>query len=218
MVAGEHALNAVEHAYAALRQGILDGTYPPGAQLGEVELAGSLAVSRTPVREAIRRLHSEGLIEVFPNRGAYVRTWTRAQLDELFSVRALLEGHAAGLAADHATDDQRAAMAGLCDEMDSAAARAPADVQTVAALNGRFHALVHEASANSLLPGMIRTLIQVPVVVRTFIGYSPARLQISLQQHREILAAVRSHDGPWAEAAMRTHILSARHELDTALE
>ncbi|MFI5912375.1 GntR family transcriptional regulator [Dactylosporangium sp. NPDC051541] len=147
-----------------------------------------------------------------------MRTWTRAQLDELFSVRALLEGHAAGLAADHATDDQRDAMAKLCDEMDAAAATEPADIQAVAALNDRFHALVHEASANSLLPGMIRTLIQVPVVVRTFIGYSPSRLRISLQQHREILSAVRRHDAPWAESAMRTHILSARHELDSALE
>jgi DNA-binding GntR family transcriptional regulator len=211
-------VNAVEHAYAALRRGILDGTYPPGAQLAEVELASRFAVSRTPVREAIRRLHSEGLIEVFPNRGAYVRTWTRAQLDELFSVRALLEGHAAGLAAQHATDGQRAAMAQLCDEMDAAAGPSPdrpaADIQAVAALNDRFHALVHEASANSLLPGLIRGLIQVPVVVRTFLGYSPARLRISLQQHREVLSAVKHHDAPWAESAMRTHILSARHELD----
>ncbi|QLQ36584.1 GntR family transcriptional regulator [Micromonospora robiginosa] len=210
-------MNAVEHAYAALRQGILDGTYAPGAQLAEVELATSLAVSRTPVREAIRRLHSEGLIDVFPNRGAYVRRWSRAQLDELFSVRALLEGHAAALAAHHATDEQRAAMAALCDDMDTAATPHGADIQVVAALNDRFHALVHEASDNSLLPGMIRGLIQVPVVVRTFVGYSPNRLQISMQQHREILTAIRSHDAPWAESAMRTHILSARHELDSSV-
>ncbi|WP_433060811.1 GntR family transcriptional regulator [Dactylosporangium sp. CS-033363] len=85
-------MNAVEHAYAALRRGILDGAYPPGTQLAEVEVAGHLAVSRTPVREAIRRLHSEGPIEAFPNRGAYVRTRTHTQLDELFSLRALLEG------------------------------------------------------------------------------------------------------------------------------
>ncbi|MER7282859.1 GntR family transcriptional regulator [Dactylosporangium sp. NPDC000244] len=208
-------MNAVEHAYATLRKGILDGTYPPGAQLAEVELAGHLSVSRTPVREAIRRLHSEGLIEVFPNRGAYVRTWTRAQLDELFSVRALLEGHAAALAAQHATDAQRTVMAVLCDDMDEAAAE-PTDIQRVAGLNDRFHALVHESSANSLLPGMIRGLIQVPVVLRTFLGYSPERLRISLQQHREILSAIRAHDVPWAESAMRTHILSARHELDAS--
>ncbi|WP_327009846.1 GntR family transcriptional regulator [Dactylosporangium sp. NBC_01737] len=166
-------------------------------------------MSRTPVREAIRRLHSEGLIDVFPNRGAYVRTWTRTQLDELFSVRALLEGRAAALAARHATDEQRAALEVLCDAMDAA----ETDLSTVVDLNDRFHALIHEASANSLLPGLIRGLVQVPVVVRTFLNYSPVRLRVSLAQHWEILAAIAGQDSAWAEAAMRAHILSARHEI-----
>jgi DNA-binding GntR family transcriptional regulator len=206
--------NAVETAYAALRRAILDGGYAPGAQLGEVELAESLGVSRTPVREALRRLGSEGLIEVIPNRGAYVRIWDAAELYDLFSVRALLEGHAAELAADRVSREQLSAMQTLCDEMEAAAEPGPdQDMERLATFNDRFHHAVHEASGSKLLPGMIRGLVQVPIVVRTFRSYSPQRLDQSMQQHRSILAALTAGDAAWAEAAMKSHVLSARLSL-----
>src|SRR5512136_1769949 len=90
---------AVDRVYARLRSGILDGSYPQGARLGEVELAETLGVSRTPVREALRRLGSEGLVETLPNKGARVRTWSPQELDAISDLRALLEGHGAALAA-----------------------------------------------------------------------------------------------------------------------
>jgi DNA-binding GntR family transcriptional regulator len=204
-------MGAVELVYTVIRQGILDGTYEQGARLGEVELAKSLEVSRTPIREALRRLLSEGLIETIPNQGSRVRRWEPTQLFELFSVRALLEANSAGLAAGRVTETEMVAMARLCRQMESAARPGPRqDLARVVALDGEFHTLIHVASGNSLLPDLIRGLVQVPAVMRSAKDHSPKRLLQSLRQHQEILGALRTGDAAWAEAAMRSHVLSAR--------
>lgn len=215
--AGAPSAGAVDRVYASLRGGILDGTYPEGARLGEVELAESLGVSRTPVREALRRLGSEGLVETLPNKGARVRTWSTRELEGIFDLRALLEGHAAALAAPRISDADLAVIADLVARMEAATAdgRAP-DYDLITDLNGRFHTAVTAAAGNPLLPEVVRSLVHVPIVVRTFRLYSPERLRRSMRQHRELLDALTAHDASWAEAVMRTHILSARPVLLTA--
>jgi len=102
--AGTPATQAVDRVYATLRQGILDGVYAPGARLGEADLADALGVSRTPVREALRRLGSEGLLSTLPNKGARVRRWTTSELSDISDLRAILEGYAAGQAATRVTE------------------------------------------------------------------------------------------------------------------
>ena len=135
-------MGAVELVYTVIRQGILDGTYEQGARLGEVELAMSLEVSRTPVREALRRLLSDGLIESIPNHGSRVRRWDPTQLVEVFSVRALLEANSAALAAARVTDDDMAAMTKVCKQMESAARPGPRrDLEKVAALEAEIDGL-----------------------------------------------------------------------------
>jgi DNA-binding GntR family transcriptional regulator len=202
---------AVDTVYQSLREGILDGLYPPGARLGEVELANALGVSRTPVREALRRLDADGLIETAPNRGARVRSWNEAQLGDLLSIRAILEGHAAALAARNATDAQLDAMAALCDKMESIGRSGRTQsLERLTELNNAFHRSIHEASGNTLLPSVIHSLIQVPTVLRTFQSYTPKRRQVSMQQHLDILAALRERDPILAEATMRMHVLAAR--------
>jgi len=204
-------MGAVELVYTVIRQGILDGTYEQGARLGEVELATSLKVSRTPVREALRRLLSDGLIETVPNQGSRVRRWEPTQLFELFSVRALLEGNSAGLAAARVTGDDVNVMTKLCRQMESAARPGPRqDLGKVASLDEEFHEMIHVASGNSLLPNLIRGLVQIPAVMRAAMDDTPKRLIQSMRQHQEILGALRTGDAAWAEAAMRSHVLSAR--------
>jgi DNA-binding GntR family transcriptional regulator len=202
---------AVDRVYASLRGGILDGSYPQGVRLGEVELAEALGVSRTPVREALRRLGSEGLVETLPNKGARVRTWSPGELDAIEDLRALLEGHAAALAARAVTDSELAVMRRLVEQMEAATGPGvPPDFDLITELNNQFHAGVTAASGNPLLPGVIGQLIHLPIVVRTFRQYSPDRLRESMRQHREILDALASHDAVWAESAMRAHIFSGR--------
>lgn len=204
-------MGAVELVYTVVRQGILDGTFEQGARLGEVDLARSLKVSRTPVREALRRLLSDGLIETIPNQGSRVRRWDPTELFEVFSVRALLEANSAGLAASRVTDEDVATMSRLCKQMEAAARSGPRqDLDRVSSLDEEFHEAIHAASGNTLLPNLIRELIQIPVVLRAAMDRTPQRLVQTMRQHQEILGALRTGDAAWAEAAMRSHVLSAR--------
>lgn len=210
----EEPKNAADRVYGAVRAGILGGTYEFGARLGEVELADTFGVSRTPVREALRRLDSEGLIETLPNRGARVRSWSGHELDDIFDLRALLEGHAAGLAAGRAGRDDIAMLHALCDEMDRVSRGGRAyDLDRLADVNGRLHQQILELSGNALLPQLVRSITQLPMVVSTFGHYSADQLQRSMRQHRELVEALAAHDSQWADSVMRSHVLSARRVL-----
>ena len=201
---------AVDTVYLKLHQDIVQGTYPPGARLGEVELAEVLGVSRTPIREALRRLAADGLIETVPNRGARVRTWDGSDAKNLFGVRAVLEGYAAARAAERVSPERLQTLSKLCDEMDAAARPGEhQNIETVAELNDQFHFALHDASDNPLAARLIRGLIQVPVVLRTFRSYSPNRLAQSMAQHRDIVAALEHGDSTWAHSAMTAHVLGA---------
>jgi DNA-binding GntR family transcriptional regulator len=202
---------AVDRVYGKLRQGILDGTYPQGTRLGEVDLADALGVSRTPVREALRRLGSEGLLSTEPNKGARVRVWAESELGDITDMRALLEGHAASRAASRVTESDISYMNDLVTRMEAATADvAPVDIDLLTELNTAFHGAIVTVSGNSLLPGLMKSLIHVPVVSRTYRHYSPARMEQSMRQHREVLDALTAGDPAWAEAVMRVHILSVR--------
>jgi DNA-binding GntR family transcriptional regulator len=202
---------AVDRVYARLRQGILDGTYPQGARLGEVDLADALGVSRTPVREALRRLGSEGLLSTEPNKGARVRVWAQSELGDITDMRALLEGHAAARAASRVTEADISHMNDLVTRMEAATADLNSvDIDLLTELNTAFHGAIVTVSGNSLLPGLMKSLIHVPVVSRTYRHYSPARMEQSMRQHREVLDALTAGDPAWAEAVMRVHILSVR--------
>ena len=108
---------AADRAYRFIREGILASRWPPGAHLREQELAELSGVSRTPVREALRRLAADGLLQLVPNLGAKVNAWTIQDLDEIFGLRATLESQAAGLAASRAGPQHLAELASLCDAM-----------------------------------------------------------------------------------------------------
>ena len=202
---------AVDKVYDAIRLGIVDGTYPAGSRLGEADLAESLAVSRTPVREALRRLSSEGLIETLPNRGARVRSWSESEIVEVFELRALLEGRAANLAARNATPELVAELDALCTAMEEAAARD--NLLEVASINRRFHLHLADMANSPLLSEMIASVSLFALALRTFEGYGHIRLAQSLSQHRELVNAIGVSDPMWAESVMRSHILSATHVL-----
>lgn len=204
-------VRATDAAAAALREAILRGDAAPGSRLGETELAEQLGLSRTPVREALRQLASDGLVTVLPNRGARVAEWSREDLEEIYELRALLEAHAAARAATRIPDEQVALLVKLCDEMDDCARQATAsDLDRIAELNARFHGLILEASGSARLTGLMKAVVQVPLVLRTFHHYSPEALRRSLGHHREIVAAFRAGDADWASSVMRSHVLAAR--------
>ncbi|MDA8062265.1 MAG: GntR family transcriptional regulator [Actinomycetota bacterium] len=207
-------MSSAEAAYAALREGIVSGQHAGGARLEEETLAAALGVSRTPVREALRRLHAEGLVQVEPRRGARVSTWGAEELDEIFELRALVEGYGAARAATRVTEAQLAQLEDLCEAMEEAAcAPGGADHALIGRLNNELHAAVHRAASSRYVAGLLTSLVQIPLVVRTFQRYQPEELARSMGHHRELVAALRAGRPEWAEAVMHAHVEAARATL-----
>lgn len=205
---------AVDRVYSHIRDGIVSGRYAPAARLGEVEIAELTETSRTPVREALRRLEVEGLVEVLPHRGARVYQWTAEDLEEIYDLRMTLEGMAAARAATRIDDKDTDRLDELCDLMeDAAAAGAQQRLDLMAQLNDEFHAIVRAAAASARLMTMLGAVIQLPLVMRTFHRYAPVDLTRSHAHHRDLVAALRARDEVWADSVMRAHVRAAKHVL-----
>jgi DNA-binding GntR family transcriptional regulator len=205
------ALTSAERALGALRELILDGGLRPGARLGEVELADRLGVSRTPVREALTRLAAEGLVELVPNRGARVATWTVAELEGVFDLRMSLEPQLTGFAVAHAGPADVDALDELARRMLAVGSPGPdQDLDALVPLNRAFHDRLVALAGHPALATALAAAIHPPIVLRNFHTYDEASLRRSLAHHGEIVAAVRAGDAAWAQAVMTAHIANAR--------
>ena len=202
---------AGESTARTLRDDILSGALPAGARLGEAELAGRFSVSRTPIREALSRLAAEGLVELQPNRGARVVSWSRDELAEIFTLRLQLEPHAVRQAVPKLDAGELAELGELAEEMARVGSPGRAqDLGAIVELNRRFHGRLIEAAGNPALAAALRSVTHAAVVLQNFHDYTPDALRRSLNHHVEIVAAARAGDGDWAEAIMRAHLYNAR--------
>lgn len=209
--------DATAHAYGAIRDQILSGERAGGEWLRELELAAVVGVSRTPVREALRRLTAEGLVSHERNRGVRVAVWSERDLDEIFSLRSVLEPWGSALAAESGDADLDL-LGGLADQMDAAARHSPPDLGEITRLNNQFHQLVMAASGNNRLVNLVSSVVEVPLVSRTFSHYSPEAMRRSLAHHHELVDALRSQDPSWAESVMRSHVRAAWTSLRTDID
>ncbi|MGE0845436.1 MAG: GntR family transcriptional regulator [Flavobacteriaceae bacterium] len=202
---------AVEESYQTIRKAILRGDYPSGMHLKEADLAATLGVSRTPVREALRRLDAEGLVAVTPNSGTRVATWNQSTVREIFELRAIVESYCAGLAANKINDEQVAELHAIVDAMEGLLDCDTKDgVDQLAALNNQFHAIVLEAADNRHLSAFLPGLIDITVVLKTYTRYSRDELLRSCRQHRDLIEALENRDERWSSAVMSLHLLTAR--------
>jgi DNA-binding GntR family transcriptional regulator len=205
---------AVERAYRTIRDGIVSGAYRPGAHLTAQGLAAASGISRTPVREAMRRLHAEGLIRFIPNRGAFVTHLDERDIAKIYDLRVALEGYAAEAAAREGTDQQFDALDALAREMTAAVEQSPAPaIDRVARLNNEFHKLIVTAADSPRLETALASIVEMPLVLRTFRRYSQGELRRSMNQHLELVEALRARDGLWARSVMSSHILAGRNTL-----
>ncbi|MCG8442929.1 MAG: GntR family transcriptional regulator [Caulobacterales bacterium] len=206
--------STVERVVATLRERIRAGRMMPGQRLVEADITQDLDVSRSSVREALRRLAAEGLVEIQYQRGARVRQMTRAEVLALYDIRELLEGLAARGAADHlAGSGREGALDGLVAAM-AEAERAGA-ISRFLELNLAFHELIVELSRNAHLPPLLKTL-QTPIVqfqFRSLIDMSA--MTASHRDHVAIAEAVARGDADAADAAMRRHVRRAADSLMT---
>jgi DNA-binding GntR family transcriptional regulator len=205
-------IDANNAAYSAILSKISEGDLEPGAWLREGTLAAELGTSRTPVREALRSLAAENLVEIVRNRGARVRNWSEEEVYEIYGLRALIEGYGARLASQRATALQISELERIHATMEKALTdRNDAFLDVVAEVNAEFHAKVTSIASSPMLEVLIANLSSVPVVKRAFRGYDEEDLMRSVMQHKDILRAIREKDGDLAQAAMSGHILAARY-------
>jgi DNA-binding GntR family transcriptional regulator len=179
----------------------------------EEQLAERLGVSRTPIRQALTRLEAEGLVELAPNRGARVRSFSVADVWDIYDLRAVLEGHAARRAAGRLGGDELARLQELAGEMEGLASRFEdheEEIRTLVALNQEFHGAIVEATRNKRLRRLISRTVEIPLMFKTFFWYTPHERVISNHYHRKILHALEEGDEDRAEIVMREHVYGGR--------
>lgn len=192
-----------------LREAILAGALEPGARLRAEALAERLRSSRTPVREALLLLAQEGLVQIEPRRGATVRAFDAADLSDLYEVRALIEPHAAALAAQQIADAELDRLSDIHER--SMAYDDPSDdsVAEQLALNDAFHRLILEAARSPRLTSAMSAVSGVPRAFRASFWHDDAQRVQSLSCHRELVSAIRRGRPELAATVMRMHIQGA---------
>lgn len=194
-----------DKAYGILRQRLVGGHYLPGFHLREEALALEFSVSRTPVRAALKRLVDEGLATADAGQGIHVARWSEADIEETFRLRILLEPHATELAVQRGGDVLVRRLEACNAKMETAIAQDGA-VATIQEVNRDFHLTLLEFSGSPRLRAILEPMIDMPIVVRSFVLYSTEELNQSLHHHRDITFAARAKDGLLGLNAMELHL------------
>jgi DNA-binding GntR family transcriptional regulator len=206
---------ASERSYQQIREMVLKGVLKPGDQLKEEELAETCGVSRTPVRDALQKLETEFFV-IRENGRCYVPEWTMEDMEDLFSLRAMLEGYAAARAAERLTPANLEKLRkyhvgiGIAIGIDKTVKHKP-DIETFLSHNREFHRIILEAAGSLRLSALLTKLIEQPIVMRTAFSYDHHDLVRSHTQHGELLLALERRDPVWARAVMTAHIQRALH-------
>lgn len=205
MDAQEQNLSRADFVYQRLRQGIRSGEFRPGDRMREADLAAKLNVSRTPIREAIRRLVSEGLLEVAGARGVMIIQLDKQQVRELYALRESLEGTAARLAAHHASATEIEEMRDLLQRPDNV------DVtpESIAKFNRIFHETIRDAAHNRYLAQALEQLSDSLALLPGTTFEAAGRPEAAHAEHLAILNAIASRDPDSAEKLARDHIRAA---------
>ena len=191
----------------AIREAIINGTLKPRERLMEIQLAEELGVSRTPIREAFRKLEMEGFVVMVPRKGAYVADLSFKDIADVFEIRSALEGLAASLAAQRITDEE-------LDELErclveKADAITTNNIEKLVLVDTKFHETIYKASRNERLTNIINNLReQIQRFRATTLAY-PGRMQESLDEHRAIVEALQARDAKQAQQLAGEHIENA---------
>jgi DNA-binding GntR family transcriptional regulator len=208
-IARTRALTAVrplrEEVYLSLRRALLDGVYPPGAPMVEADLAARLDASRTPVREALHKLELEGFLERVPGAaGLRVAALSPDEVEEIYGVRAVLEGYAARLAVRRVTAADLERLAALLDGADAAVAAG--DRERLLALTNRFHATVTALAGSARLESLLRGLEEQVLRYRRATLEIPGQGELAAAEHRAIAEALAAGDAARAERLATAHV------------
>ena len=192
-----------ERAYAAIRERIVSLDLSPGALIEERALIEALGIGRTPIREALRRLAREKLVEVYPRRGMFVTGVDVGDLARLSEVRAVLESTAARLAAQRASERERAELGLLLDEL---RAPAPRSGRLLVACDERIHRAIYRAAHNRFLEATLEEYFVLALRIWYLALDQALELEEAVLEHRALLEAIRDGEGERAAALMSDHV------------
>lgn len=202
-----HDVSLRYKVFKHIKAQIINGHYKVGDGLIESKMAEELGVSRTPIREAIRLLELEGLVETIPNKGAIVLGISPKDVQDIYSIRCLVEGLAARWAAERISDLEKKEMQKIIDLMDFYAQKG--DTDELAELDNRFHQIIYEASGSKILNITLGNLHQYVQLARLESLKRPNRLDRTIAEHHEILNAFLESDPEKAEKAVTSHVQNA---------
>ena len=208
---------ASDQAYARIRAHLLSGAMAAGEQITEDQLAQISGVSRTPVREAVRRLEDELLLVRSDTKRLFVADWSRDDIEEMFVLRQMLEGHAAERAASRLSREQIAALETVNRDLTAAVEQTTPDVARFLEANRAFHEVIIDAAHSPRLAQLLARLVEAPVVLRTARTYTREDLLQSARDHDELIAAFAARDPDWARAVMGSHLRRAFHTFARAV-
>ena len=189
-----------------LREEIIHGTIAPQARLHEVELAERFRTSRTPVREALRQLESEGFLAIRPRRGAVVAPVTPKDIQEFYELKSVLEGYAARKATELLTDDQINRMERLNEKLEQL--RQEGDLLAMVEVHNRFHEVFTQACGNERISNLLKGLVKQHQRLRISLSSHTDAIQESIAQHREIVTAFRKRDPNLVEELVRRNSIA----------
>ncbi len=198
---------------ARLRTMLVEGMIQPGAKLNERELCERLGVSRTPLREAIKLLAAEGLVDLLPNRGAIAVKLTEADVLNTFEVLAMLEGMSGELAAQRITDAELIEIRALQYEMMACFARR--DLSGYYRINARIHSAINNAARNPVLSNAYRAINARVQSLRFRTNQNETKWQLAVQEHEQMVEALAAHDAAAMKALLVQHLYRKR---DTILD
>jgi DNA-binding GntR family transcriptional regulator len=205
-----------EIVFETIRMAIINQVLRPGERLMETQLADELGVSRTPVREAIRKLELEGLVVMVPRRGAYVAGISMRDIHEVFQVRGALEALAASLAAERITAEELEEMERqLVKEAEETEAN---NLKSIVQIDTTFHDIMYKASRNQKLMQMINNLQEQLQRFRSASLARPGRSRTALEEHKKIVEAIAARDTKLAEQLALEHIENAENAMILSLE
>ena len=193
--------------YHQIRSEILKGTLIPGESVTEMGLAKDCGVSRTPVREALRQLELEGLVELIPNKGAVILGISPEDICDIYQIRAMLEGSVAERAAQKATDEDVKKLTEILDLTEFYISRQ--NLQQLQAMDGQFHQLIYEMSGSRMFRRVLKDLHYYIGLTRDASLKSEGRAVQSVKEHRAVLEAISHHDGERAKELMTLHVNKA---------
>jgi DNA-binding GntR family transcriptional regulator len=193
--------NAAEVVAETLRRAIYEGKMGPGERLREAELAAEIGVSRTPIREALLILQTEGLVESVPNRGSVVRSYTLEELLDFMEIRGMLQVYAVARAVSRITEEQIAELRACCDRLEGLIEST--EVRPVVETTMRYHDIVVEAAGSRMLADIIQASSGMPLIYRVYTWDTPETRRNTLGHLRRITAALARHDAVQAENVSR---------------